>query len=205
MTGGRGRRMAKALIDRVVAVVLILALAPLLLLVALLVLGTSRGGALFKQQRLGRGGRPFAIYKFRTMYTGAERRFYELMTQQPGNVGGMFVKHQRDPRVTRIGRFLRRFSIDELPQLFNVVRGDMSLVGPRPLPVEVLQDGADVRRRLLMRPGMTGLWQVSGRSDLSYHDAVRIDLYYVENWSIAFDLVIMWKTLFATFRGDGAY
>jgi exopolysaccharide biosynthesis polyprenyl glycosylphosphotransferase len=203
LTGGRQR--VKAVIDRIAAAVLLLVLAPILLLVAVLIRGTSDGRALFTQKRLGRGGRPFTIYKFRTMYDGADHRFHELMQAQQDNVGGMFVKAQRDPRITPVGRWLRRFSVDEVPQLINVLRGDMSLVGPRPLPVEVLQMGADVRRRLLVRPGMTGLWQVSGRSDLPYDEAVRIDLYYVENWSLSFDLMILWKTVFVALRGHGAY
>jgi len=203
LTGGRQR--VKAAIDRVAAAVLLFLLSPVLLAVAVLIRGTSNGRALFTQERLGRGGRPFTIYKFRTMYEGADRRFHELMQAQQDNAGGMFVKAPRDPRVTPIGRFLRRYSIDEIPQLINVLKGDMSLVGPRPLPVEVLQMGADVRRRLLVRPGMTGLWQVSGRSDLPYDEAVRIDLYYVENWSLSFDLMILWKTAFVALRGHGAY
>jgi exopolysaccharide biosynthesis polyprenyl glycosylphosphotransferase len=200
-----GRQRLKAVLDRLVASVLLAVLTPALLVVAAIIRLTSDGPALFTQQRLGRGARPFTIYKFRTMFTGADRRFQELVTAQRSNAGGMFVKAQRDPRVTRVGRWLRRWSIDELPQLVNVVRGDMSLVGPRPLPVEVLQMGPDVRRRLLVRPGMTGLWQVSGRSDLPYDEAVRIDLYYVENWSLSFDLMILWKTIFVALRGRGAY
>jgi exopolysaccharide biosynthesis polyprenyl glycosylphosphotransferase len=200
-----GRQRVKAVLDRVVAATLLLLLAPVLMVVALMIRMSSPGPALFTHRRLGRGGRPFTIYKFRTMYDGSHQRFSELVEAQQENVGGMFVKAQCDPRVTKVGRWLRRFSIDELPQLYNVLRGDMSLVGPRPLPVEVLQTGADVRRRLLVRPGMTGLWQVSGRSDLPFDEAVRIDLYYVENWSLSFDLMILWKTIFVALRGSGAY
>jgi exopolysaccharide biosynthesis polyprenyl glycosylphosphotransferase len=203
LTGGRQR--VKAVLDRVLAAALLAVLAPILLVVGAMIRWTSSGPVLFTQQRLGRGAKPFTIYKFRTMFDGADRRFPELVNAQRQNAGGMFVKAQRDPRVTPVGRWLRRFSVDELPQLINVVKGDMSLVGPRPLPVEVLQMGADVRRRLLVRPGMTGLWQVSGRSDLPYDEAVRIDLYYVENWSLSFDLMILWKTLFVAMRGHGAY
>lgn len=203
LTGGRQR--LKAALDRVAAAILLLLLSPVLLAVSVLIRVTSDGRALFTQKRLGRGGRSFTIYKFRTMYDGADRRFHELMKAQHENSGGMFVKAQSDPRVTPVGRWLRRFSIDEIPQLINVLKGDMSLVGPRPLPVEVLQMGMDVRRRLLVRPGMTGLWQVSGRSDLPYDEAVRIDLYYVENWSLSFDLMILWKTVFVALRGNGAY
>jgi len=203
LTGGRQR--VKAVLDRLVSATLLAVAAPLLALIALAIKCTSPGPVLFKQQRLGRGGDPFTIYKFRTMYDGASERFHELVTAQTANAGGMFVKAQDDRRVTPVGRWLRRFSVDELPQLINVVKGDMSLVGPRPLPVEVLQIGDDVRRRLLVRPGMTGLWQVSGRSDLPYEEAVRIDLYYVENWSLSFDLMILWKTVFVAIRGSGAY
>jgi exopolysaccharide biosynthesis polyprenyl glycosylphosphotransferase len=203
LTGGRQR--VKAVLDRLVAASLLVPLLPVLVVVAVLIKLTSPGPVLFTHRRLGRGGKPFTIYKFRTMHDGAHRHFQDLVKAQNSNAGGMFVKATRDPRVTKVGRHLRRFSIDELPQLWNVVRGDMSLVGPRPLPVEVLQMGPDVRRRLLVRPGMTGLWQVSGRSDLPYDEAVRIDLYYVENWSLSFDLMILWKTMFVALRGDGAY
>jgi exopolysaccharide biosynthesis polyprenyl glycosylphosphotransferase len=203
LTGGRQR--VKAVLDRVLAAVLLIVLTPALLVTAALIRTTSTGPALFTQQRLGRGGRPFTIFKFRTMFDGADHRFQDLVRTQAQNEGGMFVKATRDPRITTIGRWLRRFSVDEIPQLINVLKGDMSLVGPRPLPVEVLQMGVDVRRRLLVRPGMTGLWQVSGRSDLPYDEAVRIDLYYVENWSLSFDLMILWKTIFVALRGRGAY
>jgi lipopolysaccharide/colanic/teichoic acid biosynthesis glycosyltransferase len=118
---------------------------------------------------------------------------------------GLFFKLAADPRVTSVGSWLRRYSLDELPQLINVLRGDMSLVGPRPLPTEVMQHEPDVVRRLLVRPGITGLWQISGRSDLSPEEALRMDLYYVENWSLAFDLMILWKTAFVVVRGSGAY
>ena len=199
------RQRLKAVLDRAAASALLVASAPLLAAAALAIRWTSDGPVLFRQRRLGRAGKPFTIYKFRTMYDGADVRFHELVRAQQANPGGMFVKAQQDPRVTRVGRWLRRFSIDELPQLLNVIKGDMSLVGPRPLPIEVLQPGEDVRRRLLVRPGMTGLWQVSGRSDIPYDEAVRIDLYYVENWSLSFDLMILWKTLFVALRGSGAY
>src|SRR4051794_34566064 len=203
LTGGRQR--VKAVIDRVAAAALLMLLSPLLLGVGVLIRRSSNGRALFTQERLGRGGRPFTIYKFRTMYEGADRRFHELMQAQEDNAGGMFVKAPRDPRVTPIGRFLRRYSIDEIPQLINVLKGDMSLVGPRPLPVEVLQMGADVRRRLLVRPGMTGLGQVSVRWALPSDEAVRIGLSYVENWMLSFDLMILWKTASGALRVHGAY
>lgn len=203
LTGGR--QLLKSAIDRVAATFLLLILSPLLLVVSVLIRATSKGPAMFRQERLGRHGETFRIYKFRTMYDGADKRFAELVRQQSENQGGMFVKHKEDPRITRVGHWLRRLSIDEIPQLFNVLFGHMSLVGPRPLPVAVAQEGRVVRRRLLVRPGMTGLWQISGRSDLSWEDAVRIDLFYVENWSLAFDLMILWKTVWVVFKGGGAY
>jgi lipopolysaccharide/colanic/teichoic acid biosynthesis glycosyltransferase len=163
---------------------------------------TSRGPALFRQTRVGRGGREFAIWKFRSMVTGAEL----MPAPKVNDSDGLLFKLRADPRVTPVGRFLRRWSLDELPQLWNVVRGDMSLVGPRPpVPGEVAGYGDDVRRRLLVKPGLTGLWQVSGRSDLPWEDYVRLDLYYVENWSVSLDLLIMGRTLLAVVRGHGAY
>jgi lipopolysaccharide/colanic/teichoic acid biosynthesis glycosyltransferase len=145
------------------------------------------------------------MYKFRSMHEDAEAR---LDAVRAGNLNddGLLFKLRRDPRVTAVGRVLRRYSIDELPQLFNVVLGDMSLVGPRPpLPQEVEMYADDVRRRLLVRPGVTGLWQVSGRSDLSWEESVRLDLRYVENWSLVYDFQILCKTAYAVFRGVGAY
>ena len=200
-----GRQLAKAVFDRVSALGLLILLSPLMLAIAAAVRMTSDGPALFRQQRVGRNGNLFTICKFRTMHDGADARFLELVESQTANKGGMFVKNRNDPRITGLGAFLRRFSLDELPQLLNVVRGEMSLVGPRPLPVAVIQDGIDVRRRLLVRPGITGLWQVSGRSELPWEEAVRLDLYYVENWSLSFDLLILWKTVRVAFLGDGAY
>jgi exopolysaccharide biosynthesis polyprenyl glycosylphosphotransferase len=200
-----GRQLAKAVFDRVSALVMLVALSPVMLVIAALIRMTSDGPALFRQQRVGRNGNVFTICKFRTMHDGADARFLELVESQSANRGGMFVKNRNDPRVTPLGAILRRFSLDELPQLLNVVRGEMSLVGPRPLPVAVVQDGVDVRRRLLVRPGITGLWQVSGRSELPWEEAVRLDLYYVENWSLSFDLLILWKTVRVAFLGDGAY
>jgi lipopolysaccharide/colanic/teichoic acid biosynthesis glycosyltransferase len=146
----------------------------------------------------------FTVYKFRTMVVDAERRLAELKHRNESN--GVLFKMREDPRVTRVGRTLRRFSLDELPQLVNVLLGSMSLVGPRPaLPSETEQYGRTTSRRLLVKPGITGLWQVSGRSDLSWEDSVRLDLYYVENWSFAGDIQILWKTLSAVVRGSGAY
>ena len=144
------------------------------------------------------------MYKFRTMVVDAEQRLAEL--QERNDLDGVLFKMRRDPRITPIGARLRKWSLDELPQLFNVLLGEMSLVGPRPpLPAETERYADHVRRRLVVRPGLTGLWQVSGRSDLSWDESVRLDLRYVENWSFALDLLILWKTVSVMFRGSGAY
>ncbi|GAA3224874.1 exopolysaccharide biosynthesis polyprenyl glycosylphosphotransferase [Dactylosporangium siamense] len=202
LTGAR--RVLKAVVDRIGAVVLLVALSPLLAGLALAVRAESRGPVLFRQVRVGKDGREFVIVKFRTMHLDAEARLAEL--RHLNEVGGALFKLRNDPRVTRVGRLLRKFSLDELPQLLNVLGGSMSLVGPRPpLPEEVAVYPDDARRRLAVRPGMTGLWQVSGRSDLSWDEAVRLDLQYVENWSLSLDLVIMLRTLSAVTRGAGAY
>ena len=198
-----GKRLAKAVTDRMLAAVALLALAPVLLPVVALVRLTSPGPALFRQVRIGREGREFRVVKFRTMYVDAEARLAELSGRN--ETDGLLFKIADDPRVTPLGRWLRRTSVDELPQLLNILRGDMSLVGPRPLPVKDSDFTGDVRRRLLVRPGITGLWQVNGRSSLSWEDAVRLDLYYVENWSIALDLAILLRTAGAVLRGTGAY
>ena len=198
------RRVAKSVFDRVGAALLLLAFAPVLAAVALAVRLDSKGPVLFRQTRVGRYGREFQIYKFRTMHTDAERRLAEI--RHLNEQDGVLFKMRDDPRITRVGRHLRRFSVDELPQLFNVVGGTMSLVGPRPpLQSEVAAYPRDARRRLAVRPGMTGLWQVSGRSDLPWEEAVRLDLRYVENWSLSLDLVILLRTLTAVWRGAGAY
>jgi lipopolysaccharide/colanic/teichoic acid biosynthesis glycosyltransferase len=158
----------------------------------------------FRQTRVGKQGREFRIIKFRTMVKDAEARL-DLVVEW-NEMDEVLFKIRDDPRITRVGRFLRRFSIDELPQLFNVLLGQMSLVGPRPpLPQEVDNYGDDVMRRLLVKPGLTGLWQVSGRSDLRWEESVALDLYYVENWSPGFDLAILWKTVNALLAGRGAY
>jgi exopolysaccharide biosynthesis polyprenyl glycosylphosphotransferase len=203
LTGAR--RVIKNVFDRSSAFAALLLLAPLMVGVALMIRLTSRGPALFRQTRVGSQGKPFTIYKFRSMYADAEARLNSLQAQNERREGLLF-KIKNDPRVTPIGRILRRYSIDELPQLINVLKGDMSLVGPRPpLPVEVAQYSDDVRRRLLVRPGVTGLWQVSGRSDLEWVESVRLDLRYVENWSLIYDFEILWKTFYAVLRGAGAY
>jgi exopolysaccharide biosynthesis polyprenyl glycosylphosphotransferase len=199
-----GRRLVKAAFDVSVAALLLVLLAPLLLLIALVIRLDTGGPVFFRQVRVGRGGEPFRMVKFRTMHTDAEARL-EAMRRQNEHAGVLF-KIREDPRVTRCGRILRRYSLDELPQLINVLLGEMSLVGPRPpLPAEVEQYPHDMRRRLVVKPGMTGLWQVSGRSDLSWEDSIRLDLRYVENWSLTVDLVILMRTATAVVRGSGAY
>jgi exopolysaccharide biosynthesis polyprenyl glycosylphosphotransferase len=198
------RRLTKELFDRSAALFGILFLAPALLGLALAVKVTSRGPVFFRQQRVGRDGELFSMLKFRSMVAGADLMVDELVPESDGN--DVLFKHKADPRITSVGRVIRRYSLDELPQLFNVVRGEMSLVGPRPpLPTEVERYGFDMHRRFLVKPGLTGLWQVSGRSDLSWDDSVRIDVRYVENWSLAFDFMILWKTVGAVLRGSGAY
>ncbi|MFE0424076.1 sugar transferase [Streptomyces sp. NPDC058953] len=199
-----GRRAVKEVVDRMGAAILLILFAPLMLLVGVLVLADSRGGAFYRQRRVGKDGREFTILKFRTMVAGADRARAELADRNEG--AGLLFKLRRDPRVTRVGTVLRRYSIDELPQLWNVITGSMSLVGPRPpLPEESAAYGPDIRRRLLVKPGLTGLWQISGRSDLPWDEAVRLDLRYVEDWSLALDTVILWKTLRAVLHGQGAY
>jgi exopolysaccharide biosynthesis polyprenyl glycosylphosphotransferase len=199
-----GIRVVKELVDRVGALALLLLFGPVLLAVALCVRITSRGPVLFRQVRVGRDGREFRIFKFRSMYVDAEARLAEL--RHLNEYDGVLFKMRDDPRVTPVGRWLRRFSLDELPQLLNVLAGQMSLVGPRPpLPSEVAAYADDVRRRLAVKPGMTGLWQVSGRSDLPWEEAVRLDLRYVENWSLSLDLVILLRTMTAVVRSSGAY
>ncbi|CAL9410888.1 sugar transferase [Streptomyces sp. Tu 3180] len=199
-----GRRVVKGVVDRLGAVILLMLFAPLMVFVGLLVAVDSRGGAFYRQRRVGKDGREFTMLKFRTMVAGADRARAELADRNEG--AGLLFKLRRDPRVTRVGAVLRRYSIDELPQLFNVLTGSMSLVGPRPpLPEETAAYGPDIRRRLLVKPGLTGLWQISGRSDLSWEETVRLDLRYVEDWSLALDTVILWKTLRAVLHGQGAY
>ncbi|MFF3607024.1 sugar transferase [Streptomyces sp. NPDC002463] len=200
-----GRRAIKGVVDRLGAAVLLVLFAPLMALVALLVMLDSRGGAFYRQRRVGKDGREFTILKYRTMVTGADGAARAALADRNEGAGPLF-KLRRDPRVTRVGTVLRRYSIDELPQLFNVLTGSMSLVGPRPpLPEESAAYGPDIRRRLLVKPGLTGLWQISGRSDLPWEEAVRLDLRYVEDWSLALDTVILWKTLRAVLYGQGAY
>jgi exopolysaccharide biosynthesis polyprenyl glycosylphosphotransferase len=201
---GGARKLAKGAFDRTVALLLVVLMAPFLLALAIAVRLTSSGPALFRQQRVGRDGHTFSLWKFRSMYVDAEHRRGELLALNVGN--GVLFKVKNDPRVTGLGRWLRHYSLDELPQLFNVLRGDMSLVGPRPpLPSEVEAYDGHVHRRLLVKPGMTGLWQVSGRSSLSWEEAVRLDLQYVENWSLGMDVSLLARTFLTVARGTGPY
>jgi exopolysaccharide biosynthesis polyprenyl glycosylphosphotransferase len=201
---GGVRRLVKRAFDFAGACLGLIALAPVLLGVAVAVKSTSPGPVFFRQERVGRDGRSFKMLKFRTMEDGAERLLHQLAQHDEGN--GVLFKMRRDPRVTRVGRVLRRYSVDELPQLVNVLKGEMSLVGPRPpLQDEVARYDHVMHRRFLVKPGMTGLWQVSGRSRLSWNDSVRVDVQYVEHWSLFLDLMILARTFRAVVRGDGAF
>ena len=198
------QRVAKEVFDRLGAALALLVLAPVFAVIALAVRLDSPGPVFFTQTRVGRDGRRFSMVKFRTMVVDADRLLAEL--EDRNEADGLLFKMRVDPRVTRTGRFLRRYSIDELPQVLNVLRGEMSIVGPRPpLPAEVERYEHHVSRRLLVKPGITGLWQVSGRSDLPWDEAVRLDLYYVHHWSPTMDLTIMAKTFSAVVRAAGAY
>ncbi len=196
-------RVVKALSDRLGASLLLLLLAPVMIALAIAV--RSDGGPVFyRQRRVGKASKEFAMVKFRSMVVNADQLQSELAESNQGS--GPLFKLRQDPRVTRWGAFLRKYSLDELPQLFNVLSGSMSLVGPRPpLPEEVARYSRDAQRRLLVKPGLTGLWQISGRSDLSWEESIRLDLRYVENWSLALDIFIIWKTVGAVVRGTGAY
>jgi exopolysaccharide biosynthesis polyprenyl glycosylphosphotransferase len=199
-----GRKVLKGLFDRSFALLVVLFAAPVLVFIALAIKLTSRGPVIYKQKRVGIDGREFSVFKFRSMVVDAEKRLAELAKKNETN--GLMFKMRDDPRVTKVGKVLRKWSLDELPQVFNVLFGQMSLVGPRPpLPTEVARYDQDVARRLKVKPGMTGLWQVNGRSDLSWEDGIRFDLYYVENWSLAADMVILWRTVGAVVQSRGAY
>jgi exopolysaccharide biosynthesis polyprenyl glycosylphosphotransferase len=198
------RRIIKRGADISLTSIGLLVASPLLLIIAAAIRLSDSGPVIFRQTRVGLDGTTFTMYKFRSMHTDAEARLADLRAQHP-HLGTMF-KLEADPRVTRIGRILRRFSLDELPQLLNVLSGSMSLVGPRPpLQSEVDQYEDHARRRLLVTPGLTGLWQVSGRSLLSWEETVRLDLRYIENWTLTLDLLIMWKTFFAVLTKRGAF
>lgn len=202
---GRLPRLIKRSVDIVGGVLLVCVALPILAVSALAIKIDSRGPVFFRQRRLGALGSEFMVLKLRTMYANAEERREDVLELNEQDGGGVLFKMRRDPRVTRVGRVLRQFSIDELPQLFHVLTGRMSLVGPRPLAAADSTYTGAARRRLLVRPGLTGLWQVSGRSDLSWDDSVRLDLYYVENWSLGGDLGILARTILAVLRQRGAY
>lgn len=196
--------MCKRALDVAMASAMVLLLAPVLLAIAALIRFTSEGPVIFRQRRLGKDGQWVTVLKFRTMFADAEERLKDLLHMNESS-SVLFFKVKDDPRITRIGQFLRKYSLDELPQLFNVLAGTMSMVGPRPLPGEVDLYEGDFKRRMLVKPGLTGLWQVSGRSDLAVEDAVRLDLYYVENWSLALDIAIILRTVRVVLRRQGAY
>ncbi len=202
---GRIPMLVKRCTDVVGALAGLLLASPLLLATAVAIKVTSRGPVFFRQNRLGINGSEFPIVKFRSMYVDAEFRRAEIIELNEQDGGGVLFKMRNDPRVTRVGRWIRKFSIDELPQLVNVLAGTMSLVGPRPLATQDSIYSGSARRRLLVRPGITGLWQISGRSDLSWDDAVRLDLYYVENWSLGLDLSILARTVWAVVARKGAF
>jgi len=198
------KRFAKRAFDLVFAAGLLLVLAPLFLVVAVLIKINSRGPVFYGQERIGLSGEPFTMRKFRSMVTDADAHLAELLTAQGTGDRPLF-KVKDDPRITPVGRVLRRYSIDELPQLLNVLKGDMSLVGPRPQrDGEVRLYDSKAGRRLVVKPGMSGLWQVSGRSNLSWEDSIRLDLFYVENWSITNDIIILLRTARAVVGADGA-
>jgi exopolysaccharide biosynthesis polyprenyl glycosylphosphotransferase len=199
------KRVQKRAFDLGVSMIVLLGALPVMIATAIAIKLTSRGPVFYRSERIGLDGKPFQMVKFRTMVDGADGQLEGLAALNE-SVGGVLFKIRRDPRITTVGRFLRRYSIDELPQFFNVLRRDMSVVGPRPpLRQEVDTYDDQVRRRLLVLPGITGLWQVSGRSDLSWEDSVRLDLSYVENWSITNDVLIAAKTVRTVFGGAGAY
>jgi lipopolysaccharide/colanic/teichoic acid biosynthesis glycosyltransferase len=194
----------KRLVDLILATTVLLVTWPLLAVLGLVVRVSSAGPALYRQERIGRGMRPFTMLKFRTMVDGADRLVAGLLEESGAD--RRFYKFRADPRVTAAGRWLRRWSLDELPQLWNVVRGDMSLVGPRPgLASEVEAYEGWQRARLAVRPGLTGAWQVSGRCELSFDDCVRLDLAYIENWSLRADLIILGKTIPAVLGRRGSW
>ncbi|MFC4243705.1 sugar transferase [Gryllotalpicola reticulitermitis] len=200
-----GKHALKRLIDITLAGLALIVLSPVLGAAALAIKLDDGGPVFFRQVRVGRDGSRFHIVKFRSMVPDAEARLASLAAAQDSGNGVLF-KLKDDPRITRVGHFLRAHSIDELPQLWNVVTGQMSLVGPRPpLPSEVEKYEQHVHRRLFIKPGITGMWQVNGRSDLDWAESVRLDLYYVENWSLAGDLVILWRTAKVVLHAEGAY
>jgi len=198
------KHVLKRALDVTLGGAALILVSPVLLVIGLLVKLDSPGPVLFRQERIGRNGRPFRMLKLRSMVRTAEDDLAGLLDQNEGD--GVLFKIRSDPRITRVGRVLRKYSLDELPQLWNIVVGQMSLVGPRPpLPDEVKNYESHMHRRLYIKPGLTGMWQVNGRSDLSWEESVRLDLYYVENWSLAGDLMIIWRTFKIIIRPLGAY
>ncbi len=198
-----GARVAKRAFDVVTAALILVLSSPLLLAAAIAIKLEDGGPILFRQERVGRGGRSFTLTKLRTMVVNADEMKADLLDQS--EVDGPLFKMTNDPRITRSGRLLRKLSIDELPQLVAVLRGTMSMVGPRPaLPDEVAQWDGELRDRLRVLPGLTGMWQVSGRSDTSFEQYRRLDLYYVDNWSLGHDLRICAKTVGVVLTGRGA-
>lgn len=202
-----GRKLfTKRVFDIVCSALLLIVLSPVFAAIAVAIRLGGPGSILFGQERVGINGERFTVLKFRSMVPGAEAQLNELLKKDRGAGNAVLFKMKDDPRVTPIGQFLRRFSLDELPQLFNVFTGSMSLVGPRPpLESEVDHYEKHVHRRFLVKPGITGLWQISGRSNLSWEDTVRLDLFYVENWSLTGDIIILWRTAKAVWAREGAY
>jgi len=201
-------RAIKRFVDLAISLSVVILLAPVFILIALLIKLDSKGPIIFKQKRVGKDGKLFTSYKFRTMYVDADKRLKEILEKDPEarREWEKYWKLKNDPRVTRVGRFLRKYSLDELPQFFNVIKGDMSVVGPRPyLPEEVKYMGEYARIILRVRPGITGLWQVSGRSNLGFEHRIKLDTWYVLNWSLWLDLVILIKTPIVVLRKEGAY
>jgi exopolysaccharide biosynthesis polyprenyl glycosylphosphotransferase len=198
------QRAAKRSLDVALSAILVVLLSPVMLLIAIAIKLTSRGPVLLPQQRVGQDGEPFTLYKFRSMRNGAHERLTEIADLN--EISGPAFKMRRDPRITRVGRVIRKLSLDELPQLVNVLRGEMSLVGPRPpLPEEVSRYTPYQRQRLLARPGITCIWQVSGRSELNFETWVEMDLRYIDSWTLRTDLVLILKTIPAVISGRGAF
>jgi Undecaprenyl-phosphate galactose phosphotransferase WbaP len=202
-----GNNMLKRTVDCIGSLVLIIIFSPVLVIIALLI-RRDGGSSIYKQERIGYGGKTFKCYKFRSMVMNSQQRLEEVLATDPKarEEWENDFKLKNDPRITAIGNFLRKTSLDELPQLFNVLQGDMSLVGPRPVvPDELPRYGALTQKYLSARPGMTGLWQVSGRNDVTYRERVSLDCYYIENWKLHTDFVLMLKTVTVIFHGKGAY
>ena len=204
----KSTRWIKRPVDFLVSSLIVVLLLPFLIIIAILIKLDTRGSVFYSCSRLGKDGRTFRFYKFRSMYNGAPKRLKEMMQRDPRISGEYLAYHklQRDPRVTRVGRILRRFSLDELPQLWNIIKGDMSLIGPRPyLPEERSDLGESEVSILAVRPGLTGLWQVSGRNRLGFDQRIELDAQYVIDWSLKLDIRILARTIPVVIKGDGAY